>query len=85
MGCGTLRQEAERVSAKAIEITGAQKKKAGNDAVATGVALVLFWPAAFFVGGDDETTAELSRLKGQMEAIEDVSTRKGCGIDFQRG
>ncbi len=83
MGCTTLRAEAERVSERAIEMTGAQKKKAGNDAVATGVAIVLFWPAAFLVGGDDETTAELSRLKGQMEAIEGVSKKKGCGITFE--
>ncbi len=34
--------------------------------------------------GNDENTAELARLKGQMDAIEQVSIRKKCGIQFQR-
>ncbi len=85
LGCTQLSEEAQRVSNRAVEISGAQKSKANKDAVATGVALVLFWPAAFLVGGDDETTAELARLKGEMEAIEMASGKKGCGIRFEQG
>jgi hypothetical protein len=61
-----------------------QDEKATGDAVATGVALVLFWPAAFFIKGDGATAAELGRLKGEFEALEKVSIQKGCGIRFQR-
>ena len=82
--CGQLRQEAVRVSARVSEASGIQNQKAQNDAVATGVALVVFWPAAFFIKGDRETAAELSRLKGEMEAIEKASVHKNCGITFQR-
>ena len=63
---------------------GAQDSKATRDAIATTAAIVIFWPAAFFVGGNDQTTAELARLRGEMEAIEQVSIRKRCGIQFQR-
>lgn len=59
-------------------------KKATSDAVATTVSVVIFWPALFFIGGDDATTAELSRLKGEMDAIERVSIEKKCGIVFER-
>jgi hypothetical protein len=48
------------------------------------VAVVIFWPAAFMVGGDRNTAAELGRLKGELEAIEQVSIRKNCGIQFRR-
>ncbi len=85
LGCTQLSEEAQRVSNRAVEISGAQKSKSNKDAVVTGVALVLFWPAAFLVGGDDETTAELARLKGEMEAIEMASGKKGCGIRFEKG
>ena len=50
----------------------------------TGVAIVVFWPAAFFVGGDGNVAAELGRMKGQMQAIEQASIAKRCGIQFQR-
>ena len=38
---------AERISARAIALTGAQNNRATSDAVATTVAVVVFWPAAF--------------------------------------
>lgn len=82
--CQQLAQEAERISARAIALTGAQNNRATSDAVATTVAVVIFWPAAFLVGGDDAQTAELARLKGEMDAIEQVSIQKKFGIAFQR-
>jgi hypothetical protein len=82
--CNQLLAEAERVSDKAQELTGMQNKKATDDAVATGVALVLFWPAAFLVRGDNANTAELARLKGEMDAIEQASIRKRCDFSFNK-
>jgi hypothetical protein len=48
-----------------------------------GVGLVVFWPALLMTKGNDENTAELARLKGQMAAIEEASIKKRCGIRFQ--
>lgn len=48
-----------------------------------GVGLIIFWPALLFTKGNDENTAELARLKGQMDAIEQASIQKRCGITFQ--
>lgn len=82
--CQQLALEAQGVSARAAQISGAQDAKRSNDAVATGVAVVVFWPAAFLVGGDGPTAAELGQLKGQMVAIEQASIVKKCGIQFQK-
>src|SRR5215210_6621818 len=82
--CAQLAQEAQGVSSRAAQVSGAQDSKRTNDAVATGVAIVIFWPAAFLVGGDGPTAAELAQLKGQMVAIEQASIQKNCGISFQR-
>ena len=83
--CDQLSQEAERLSYRAADATGAQRKKAKNDAVATGVALVLFWPALFFIKGKgDASESEIARLKGKMEAIEKVSIQKSCNIQFRQ-
>jgi hypothetical protein len=82
--CQQLAMEAQGVSAKAAELSGAQDQKRTNDAIATGVAIVVFWPAAFLVGGDGQVAAQLSQMKGQMGAIEQPSIQKRCGIQFQR-
>jgi hypothetical protein len=82
--CQQLAQEAQGVSARAAQVAGAQDSKRTNDQVATGVAIVVFWPAAFPVGGDGPMAAELAQLKGQMVAIEQASIQKKCGIQFQQ-
>jgi len=61
-----------------------QDEKATKDAVATTVGVIVFWPALFLIGGNDQQTAELARLRGELEAIEQVSVRKRCAIQFQR-
>ncbi len=81
--CAQLAQEAQAVSARAAGLSGAQDQKRTNDAIATTAAVVIFWPAAFFVGGDKQTAAELGQMKGQMVAIEQASIMKKCGIQFQ--
>jgi hypothetical protein len=82
--CRELNAEAQRVSSAAASAAGAQDSQRTKDAVATTAALVVFWPAAFFVSGNNAQTAELARLKGQMQAIEGASVQKKCGISFQR-
>lgn len=82
--CAQIAGEAERISLRVQQVSGAQNKQATSDAVATTVGVVIFWPALFFIGGDDATTYELARLKGEMDAIEQISIRKNCGIVFQR-
>jgi hypothetical protein len=77
-----LAEEAQRVSARAAEASGVQDQKSTNDKVAMGVGLIIFWPALLFTKGNDENTAELARLKGSMDAIEQASIQKHCGIQF---
>ena len=82
LSCVQLRAEAEAVSARAAQAYGAQDKARSQDAAMTGVSLILFWPAAFFLKGDGATAAEVARLKGEMQAIEQVNRVKNCGITF---
>ena len=82
--CPQLREEASRVSSRAIQVSGAQDSKATGDAVATGVGVILFWPALFLIKGDSTTSAEVTRLKGEREAIEQTSIQKRCGIEFRK-
>src|ERR1700737_39393 len=80
--CQQLAQEAQAVSTRAAALSGVQDSKRTSDGVATA-AMLIFWPAAFFVGGDKQTAAELAQMKGQMVAIEQEANMKRCGIQFQ--
>jgi hypothetical protein len=73
--------EAQGVSQRAAAPSGVQDQKRTNNGLATAAAI--FWPAAFFVGGDKQTAAELAQMKGQMVAIEQASITKKCAIQFQ--
>jgi hypothetical protein len=53
--CQQLALEAQAVSTRAATLSGVQDSKRTSDAVATTAAVVIFWPAAFFVGGDKQT------------------------------
>ncbi|KQX35345.1 hypothetical protein ASD04_15000 [Devosia sp. Root436] len=82
LSCTQLRQEAEGVSARALAAAGKQDQNRSSDVAMTTVAVVLFWPAAFFMKGDGAAAAEVARLKGEMAAIEQVNRIKNCGITF---
>ena len=78
-----LALEAQGVSTRAAALSGARDSQHTKDALVTTAAVVVFWPAAFFVGGDKQTAAELANMKGQMTAIEQASIAKKCNIRFQ--
>ncbi len=81
--CSQLAQENNRIASRLNQMTAAQDSRASDDAVATGVAIVLFWPAAFFIQGDD-MEPEIARLKGEYEAIEQAANRQTCNNFEQR-
>ena len=82
--CPQLAAEAQRVSAAAVAASGAQDSQHTKDAMATTAAIIIFWPAAFLVQGDKNNAAQLAQLKGQMDAIQEESIVKNCGIQFQQ-
>jgi hypothetical protein len=69
LSCQQFAQEAQGVSARAANVAGAQDQKRTNGTIATTAAIIVFWPAAIFVGGNGPA-AGLGQLKGQMLAIE---------------
>lgn len=83
LSCQQLRAEAQNVSNNAARAMTQQDKKATDDAVATTIGTVLFWPALFMIKGDGATAAEVARLKGEKIAIEKASMARNCGINFK--
>ncbi|MEP0943795.1 MAG: hypothetical protein ABJH63_12485 [Rhizobiaceae bacterium] len=82
--CKQLTTEARRVSWRAKDVKGVQSAKADRDEMVTAAGVILFWPALFFVGGNQATEAEIAKLKGEMQTIENVAIQKNCGIQFSQ-
>lgn len=77
--CPQIAEELQRVSIRVSQLSGQADSNANNDALLMGAALVIFWPALFFLNGDSATKAELSRLKGEYDALNSVMISKNCG------
>ncbi len=79
--CQQLIAEAQRLQARYVQLGGRLDEAASNDKMLTGVGLVLFWPALFALGGTKQQEAEYARLRGEYEAVQQVSIQKKCGLD----
>lgn len=77
--CNQVREEMQRVTRRVHEVAGVQDSHAQKDAAALGVGLILFWPALFFMIGQDKKE-ELARLKGEYEALEQTAIKKNCNV-----
>ena len=80
--CERIAQEEQRIRRKLKEVASAVDKDAQKSQSAQAIGWVLFWPAFFFAGQDKAIIAELGKLKGEYEAVEDVSIQKSCDVQF---
>lgn len=76
--CEQLRSESMRIGVRVNQLTGRLDEAASNDKAIAGVGIILFWPALFALGGTKQQEAELSRLKGEYDAIESTANTKKC-------
>ena len=74
--------ESQAISYRVRGLYGDTKRAAQTDAALMAATMVVFWPAAFFLGGNEMDEAQYSMLKGEMEALERASTIKECNIAF---
>ena len=81
--CQQLALEAQSISTRAATLSGAQDSQRTKDGVATAAAIVIFWPAAFFVGGDKQTAAELSQMKGRWLPLSRPRSPRSATFSFK--
>lgn len=76
--CQQIRMEMQRVVGRVNQISGRLDEASNNDKLLVGVGLVLFWPALFALGGTKGQEQELSRLKGEYDALSQAAIEKKC-------
>ena len=76
--CDALRAEMGQIQSRVLQATGQQRKQRKNDQIWGWTGALLFAPALFAIGGNDENAALLAQLKGQYEAIDRTYRAKAC-------
>ncbi|WP_201352306.1 hypothetical protein [Hydrogenimonas urashimensis] len=87
--CKLLENDMENVSYRLADVTKSQDSAHNRDVAMAVVGTVLFWPAYFVLfAGDSE--AQLAKLKGEFEAIDEAMVYNHCyargenGVDYIR-
>jgi hypothetical protein len=76
--CARIHDEADRVQQRAADVAYTVDERAGNNIVALGVGLTIFWPALLAMRPGGLEAAELAQLKGRYEALQVAAEFKEC-------
>jgi hypothetical protein len=76
--CNRIDDELDAVQHRAAEVAYAVDERAGNNILALGVGIGIFWPAILAMRPDGLEADELARLKGRYEALRSASAAKAC-------
>ena len=77
-GCDRVHDEADRVQQQAAELAYAVDERAGQNIMALGLGLTVFWPAILAMRPVGLEADELARFKGRYEALLVAAQRQGC-------
>lgn len=80
MSCKQLRAEAETIKDSTPALAAAVDNAYKDDKALEAVTWILFWPAAFAMDGNSTESAQLSRAKGQLQAVTKQMQLKGCRV-----
>ena len=76
--CERIDDETELVQRRAADVAYSVDERSGNNMVALGVGLTVFWPALLAMRPEGPEGADLARLKGRYEALRTAARDKGC-------
>ncbi len=79
--CERIGDEIESVQKRAADLAYAVDERGGNNIVALGFGLTVFWPALFAMRPQGLEAQDLAQLKGRYEALQEAARTKGCGVD----
>ncbi len=77
--CERLFDETDAVQQQAADVAYAVDSRAGNNIIALGLGLTVFWPALLAMRPDGPEAVELAALKGRFEALRAAALGKACG------
>jgi hypothetical protein len=76
--CSRLHDEIDSVQQRAADVAYAVDSRVGNNMIALGLGVTVFWPALLAMRPDGLEAEQLADLKGRYEAMRTVVARQGC-------
>lgn len=76
--CNRIHDEQDAVQQRATDVAYAVDERAGNNILALGLGVAVFWPALLAMRSAGPEADELSRLKGRFEALALAERRQSC-------
>lgn len=76
--CARLNDELDVVQQRAADVAYAVDERVGNNILALGIGIGIFWPAVLAMRPDGPEADDLARLKGRFDAMGTASRIKGC-------
>jgi hypothetical protein len=76
--CDALHDEIDRVQQRAADVAYAVDARAGNNVIALGIGVMVFWPALLAMRPDGPEALELARLKGRFDALRAAAAAQQC-------
>ena len=76
--CKSLARELDEVQDALRAQSAKLNDKATQDAVVTGVGVILFWPVLFALGNNAGLEGDVARLKGEEQAIRKQLREQEC-------
>ena len=76
--CARVQDEIDSVQQRAADTAYAVDERAGNNLVALGVGVAIFWPALLAMRPAGLEAEELARLKGRYEALRNTERQRAC-------
>jgi hypothetical protein len=77
--CQRLHDEIDQVQARAADVAYAVDARAGNNMIALGLGVSVFWPALLAMRPDGEEAQQLATLRGRFEALQAAVKAQNCG------
>lgn len=76
--CNRLHDEIDAVQQRAADVAYAVDSRVGNNMIALGLGVTVFWPALLAMRPDGLEAEQLAELKGRYEALRTVVARQAC-------
>ena len=76
--CDALYDEADRVRQRAAQVAYAVDERSGNNIIALGLGVTVFWPALLAMRPSGPDAQALAQLRGQDEALTVAQTQLAC-------
>ena len=76
--CSRIDDERDLVQHRAADVAWAVDERVGNNILALGMGVTVFWPAMLAMRPDGLEHADLARLKGRYEALDAAARDKAC-------